>query len=85
MTTGEKIIANVGDRQYELVEGWGQLPEGWQWGQCAGVACDSQDNVHVFTRTEHPNMVFDKSGKQIKRFEGFTPETELAAAVRQAM
>ena len=41
MTTGEKIIANVGDRQYELVEGWGQLPEGWQWGQCAGVACDS--------------------------------------------
>ncbi len=65
MTTGEKIIANVGDRQYELVEGWGQLPEGWRWGQCAGVACDSNDNVHVFTRTEHPQMVFDKSGKLI--------------------
>jgi len=65
MTTGEKIIANLGDRQYELVEGWGQLPEGWRWGQCAGVACDSEDNVHVFTRTEHPNMVFDKSGKLI--------------------
>ena len=51
---------DVGERQYELVEGWGQLPEGWRWGQCAGVACDSQDNVHVFTRTEHPLMVFDK-------------------------
>jgi len=65
MTTGEKIIAYVGERQYELVEGWGQLPQGWVWGQCAGVACDSDDNVHVFTRTEHPNMVFDKSGKLI--------------------
>jgi DNA-binding beta-propeller fold protein YncE len=56
---------DAGDRQYELVEGWGELPDGWVWGQCAGVAVDSEDNVHVFTRTEHPYMVFDKSGKLI--------------------
>jgi DNA-binding beta-propeller fold protein YncE len=53
---------DVGPRQYELVEGWGKLPEGWRWGQAAGVACDAQDNVHVFTRTEHPLMIFDKKG-----------------------
>jgi thiol:disulfide interchange protein len=29
-------------------------------------------------------LVFDRSGKQLKRFEGFTPEAELEAAVRQA-
>ena len=57
------MILNVGPRQYELVEGWGQLPAGWQWGQVGAVATDSQDNVHVFTRTNHPYMIFDKSGK----------------------
>ena len=30
-------------------------------------------------------LVFDRAGKQIKRFEGFTPEAELLAAVKQAL
>ncbi len=55
----------AGDRKYELVEGWGQLPEGWKWGQVAGVACDSQDRVHIYTRTEHPYMIFDRSGGMV--------------------
>jgi DNA-binding beta-propeller fold protein YncE len=54
-----------GDRVYELVEGWGQLPDGWHWGQVAGVACDSKNYVHVYTRTEHPYMVFDPNGKMV--------------------
>ena len=53
----------VGDRQYELVAGWGEMPEGWIWGQVGGVAIDSQDNVHAFTRAAHPYRIFDKSGK----------------------
>ena len=53
---------DVGSRQYEVVEGWGALPEGFKWGLAAAVACDSEDNVHVFARTEHPHMIFDKSG-----------------------
>ena len=56
----------MADRQYELVEGWGELPRGWQWGQVAGVACDSEDRVHVYTRTEHPYMIFDRSGCMVK-------------------
>lgn len=58
-------VWEAGDRRYEVVEGWGELPDGWRWGQVAGVAVDSEDNVHVFTRTEHPYMVFDKSGKLV--------------------
>jgi thiol:disulfide interchange protein DsbD len=30
-------------------------------------------------------LVFDRAGKQVKRFEGFTPEADLLAAVKQAM
>lgn len=55
-----------GDRQYELVEGWGQLPAGWRWGQAGAVAVDSRDQVHVFTRTNHPYMVFDRFGKLVE-------------------
>jgi DNA-binding beta-propeller fold protein YncE len=56
------IVVEAGERQYELVEGWGRLPDGWVWGQVGAVAVDSEDNVHVFTRAEHPYMIFDKSG-----------------------
>src|SRR5258708_4324971 len=56
------IKIEAGERQYELVKDWGTLPEGWTWGQVAGVACDSHDRVHVYTRTEHPYMVFDRAG-----------------------
>jgi DNA-binding beta-propeller fold protein YncE len=55
-------IIDAGERQYELVEDWGQLPPGWIWGQVGAVGVDSHDRVHVFTRTEHPYMIFDKSG-----------------------
>uniref|UniRef100_Q01RP3 Redoxin domain protein n=1 Tax=Solibacter usitatus (strain Ellin6076) TaxID=234267 RepID=Q01RP3_SOLUE len=30
-------------------------------------------------------LVFDRAGKQIKRFEGFTPDAEILAAVKQAL
>ena len=59
------IKIDAGERQYELVENWGQLPDGWIWGQVGAVGVDSQDNVHAFTRSDHPYMIFDKSGKLI--------------------
>ena len=57
------ITIDAGERQYELVEEWGQLPPGWRWGQVGDVAVDSRDRVHVFTRTDHPYMIFDRSGR----------------------
>jgi hypothetical protein len=69
------ITIDAGERQYELVDGWGQLPDGWQWGQVAGVACDSADQVHVYARTEHPYMVFDRSGRMLDHWgEGILDE-----------
>ena len=59
------MIIDVGERQYELVQGWGEMPDGWQWGQVGAVCVDSKDNVHMFTRAEHPYRVFDKSGKML--------------------
>ena len=49
--------------EYEVLEGWEQLPEGWSFVEVAGVAVDSQDRVYVFNRGEHPMIIFDKDGR----------------------
>ena len=49
--------------EYEVLEGWEKLPEGWSFIEVAGVAVDSQDRVYVFNRGAHPMIVFDKEGK----------------------
>jgi DNA-binding beta-propeller fold protein YncE len=52
--------------RFEVVEGWGELPEGWRYVECAGVAVDARDNVYVFTRGEHPVIVFDRAGRFLR-------------------
>lgn len=54
---------------YELAEGWGDLPEGYEWHQVAGVAVDKDDNVYAFNRSAHKLMVFDREGKFIKAWD----------------
>ena len=50
-----------GNYQYEVVEGWGQIP---QLGLVSGVACDSEDNVYVFNRSPQPAvLVFEREGR----------------------
>ena len=49
--------------EYEVIEGWDRLPEGWSYIEVAGVACDSKDRVYVFNRGKYPMVVFDKEGK----------------------
>jgi DNA-binding beta-propeller fold protein YncE len=48
---------------YEVVEGWGQLPAGWTFGWIPAVAVDSQDRVYVYSRSEHPMVIFDREGR----------------------
>jgi DNA-binding beta-propeller fold protein YncE len=48
---------------YEVLHGWEQLPEGWTFVEVAGVATDSADRVYVFSRGEHPVIVFDRDGR----------------------
>ncbi len=49
--------------EFEVVEGWERLPEGWSFTEVAGVGVDSSDRVYVFCRGEHPVIVFDKEGR----------------------
>jgi DNA-binding beta-propeller fold protein YncE len=56
------IVGN-GRFRYEALPSWAQLPQGWSFGEVAGVATDSRDRVFVFSRSEHPVMVFDRDGR----------------------
>ena len=59
---------------YEVAEDWGSLPDGWSYKECAGVGVDSKDNVYVFTRGEHPMIVFDRDGNFLRSWgEGVFP------------
>jgi DNA-binding beta-propeller fold protein YncE len=49
--------------EYEVLEGWERLPEGWSFVEVAGVATDSKDRVYAFNRGAHPMIVFDREGK----------------------
>jgi sugar lactone lactonase YvrE len=51
-----------GKYTYEVQPGWGKLPSGWEWGWIPAVACDSQDNVYVYSRSTHPLVIFDRDG-----------------------
>jgi len=51
-----------GDYQYEVLSDWAHLPPGWTFGWIPGVAVDSRDRVHVYSRSEHPMVVFDREG-----------------------
>jgi len=51
-----------GKYTYEVLPGWGKLPSGWEWGWIPAVACDSQDNVYVYSRSQHPLVIFDRDG-----------------------
>ena len=54
---------------YELDEGWGKLPEGYEFNQVAGVAVDKDDRVYLFNRSSHQLMVFDREGNFIKSWD----------------
>jgi DNA-binding beta-propeller fold protein YncE len=51
---------------HKVVKDWAQLPKGWNFGECSGVAVDRNDNVWVFNRGAHPVIQFDKSGKMLQ-------------------
>jgi len=56
-----------GDFLYETDgEDWGQLPDGWSYGEATAVAVDSKDNTYVFNRGKHPVIVLDRAGKFLR-------------------
>ena len=55
-------ILGSGEFKYEVMEGWGKLPDGWTFKEVAAVAVDKKDQVYCFTRGAHPIIVFDREG-----------------------
>jgi sugar lactone lactonase YvrE len=56
------MIFGQGTHQYTVQENWWTLPDGWEFGWIPAVAVDSQDRVYVYSRSEHPMVVFDRDG-----------------------
>ena len=56
------MIFGQGTHQYKVQENWWTLPEGWEFGWIPAVAVDSQDRVYVYSRSEHPMVVFNRDG-----------------------
>lgn len=52
--------------KYQVVEGWEQLPKGYEHRDVAGVACDGEDRVYLICRGDHPVMVYDRNGKFLR-------------------
>ena len=51
-----------GSFTYEVAVDWEKLPEGYWWRDAAAVVVDKRDRVYVFSRGDHPMIVFDKDG-----------------------
>ena len=58
-----------GDFMYEVAEGWGQLPEGFEFKQVADVAVDGNDNVYVYNRGTHNLVIFDREGNYLDSWD----------------
>src|SRR3972149_2912756 len=55
-------MAHAGALSYEVVEGWEQLPAGYEHRDVAGVAVDSDDRVFLICRGDYPIIVYDRTG-----------------------
>src|SRR3954451_9661134 len=60
------VTVGSGQFTYEVAEGWGRLPDGWTYKEVAAVAVDKNDQVYLFTRGEHPVIVFDRAGNFLR-------------------
>ena len=70
-------VVGTGDLRYEVVEGWEQLPAGWQHKDVAGVATASRDRVYLITRSDPRVIVYERDGSFVSAWgeNEFTPRT----------
>jgi hypothetical protein len=60
-------MATVGAGQftYEVVENWGNLPDGMTFGPVSSVAVDSKDRVFAFQRKDPAVVILDNDGNYV--------------------
>jgi len=59
-------ILGVDNFRYEEVSNWAQLPYEKGLGEVVDIAVDGQDHVYIFSRGDHPLMVFEQDGQFIR-------------------
>ena len=58
------VVLGSGEHTYRAHEGqWGDLPQGWDLVDVAGVAVDDRDRVFVYNRGPRPMIVLDRDGR----------------------
>ena len=60
------VMVGSGDFRYEVIEGFGKLPDDWTFHEVAAVAVDNKDQLYCFTRGKHPVIVFDRDGNFLR-------------------
>ncbi len=51
---------------FEVVDGWEQLPAGYEHPDVADVAVDSDGRVYLFCRSAHPVLVYERDGRFVR-------------------
>ena len=59
-------MATTSGLRYGVVEGWEQLPAGYEHRDVAGVAVDGEDRIFLICRGDHPIIVYDRKGNFIR-------------------
>jgi DNA-binding beta-propeller fold protein YncE len=59
-------VLGSGDYAYRVIADWATLPDGWSFRDVAAVAVDRADQVYVFSRGDHPMMIFDRHGNFLR-------------------
>lgn len=60
---------HIAGHPYEVVEGWGTLPDGYTFHQVAGIAADDEDNIYLFMRGDHNVIVLDRDGNFLREWD----------------
>jgi DNA-binding beta-propeller fold protein YncE len=61
------VLLGSADFKYKVSgTDWGNLPEGWCYGEATSVASDSKDNIYVFNRGHHPMIVLSQNGDFVR-------------------
>jgi hypothetical protein len=59
-------VLGSGSHSFEVVPGWGRLPDGVSYGYTHGVVVDSQQRVLIHNQSKDAIVVFDNAGKFVK-------------------
>ena len=55
-------VVGTGDYKYERVPLWPNMPKYWAFGAASDGAVNSKDEIHIFSRGNHPVTIWDKDG-----------------------